>query len=187
MSFFAVILSTVTGSGLPNCFLSITLVSCILRFCRSPTTTLGYELNVIPRFNFPLIFLEKIIKSDLPVNLHALACRSECNFEGPLDPLPLQSLHLESEETNVVTTLNNKDASRDIKENIVKAAFGPLSPSTGELNTTWGIFGKSCSLDRPRMVDEVHLRRFDGLLVMPLLYSTLLCSIYLALPGESFQ
>lgn len=130
----------------------------------SPATTLGYELNVIPRFNFPLIFLEKIVKSDLPINLHALAWRSECNFEGSLDTLPLQSLHLESEETEVVMALKNNDTSRDIKENIVKAAFGPLSPSTGELNTTWGIFGKSCSLDRPRMVDEVHLRRFDGLL-----------------------
>ncbi|KAG6384092.1 hypothetical protein SASPL_156115 [Salvia splendens] len=99
---------------------------------------LGYEVNVIPRFNFPAIFLERIIRSDLPVNLLALACRSESSFEG--------------------------NQNEDVKENFVKAAFGPLSPSTGELTCNWGIFGKSCPLDRPCLVDEVHLRRFDGLL-----------------------
>ncbi|KAH6833389.1 polyketide cyclase/dehydrase/lipid transporter [Perilla frutescens var. hirtella] len=138
----------------------------------SPDTTLGYEVNVIPRFNFPAIFLERIIRSDLPVNLHALACRSESNFEGnqsvvsegSLDTLPSQSLYLGSEETKVATALKNKEASGDIKEKFVKASFGPFSPSTGELNSHWGIFGKSCPLDRPCMVDEVHLRRFDGLL-----------------------
>ncbi|XP_057791568.1 uncharacterized protein LOC131008640 [Salvia miltiorrhiza] len=135
----------------------------------SPTAILGYEVNVIPRFSFPAIFLERIIRSDLPVNLLALACRSESNFEGnhsvvSLDTLPSQALHLRGEETEVDTALNNKDASENIKKKFVKAAFGPLSPSTGELNSSWGIFGKSCPLDRPCLVDEVHLRRFDGLL-----------------------
>ncbi|XP_042031646.1 uncharacterized protein LOC121778369 [Salvia splendens] len=133
----------------------------------SPTATLGYEVNVIPRFNFPAIFLERIIRSDLPVNLLALACRSESSFEGnqsvvSLSTLPSQALHLGGEETEVASALNNKD--EDVKENFVKAAFGPLSPSTGELTCNWGIFGKSCPLDRPCLVDEVHLRRFDGLL-----------------------
>lgn len=140
----------------------------ILHFRRSPTATLGYEVNVIPRFNFPAIFLERIIRSDLPVNLLALACRSESSFEGnqsvvSLNTLPSQALHLGGEETEVASALNNKD--EDIKENFVKAAFGPLSTSTGELTSNWGIFGKSCPLDRPCLVDEVHLRRFDGLLV----------------------
>lgn len=135
-------------------------------------------MNVIPRFNFPAIFLERIIRSDLPVNLQALACRSESNFEGNQsviteDTFPSQALYLGSEDTKVASALKNKGASEDIKEKFVKAAFGPLSPSTGELNSNWGIFGKSCPLDRPCMVDEVHLRRFDGLLVI-----VRLCSIF---------
>ncbi|KAI9165903.1 hypothetical protein LWI28_022586 [Acer negundo] len=48
----------------------------------SATTTLSYEVNVIPRFNFPAIFLERIIRSDMPVNLRALACRAETTYEG---------------------------------------------------------------------------------------------------------
>ncbi|KAK6152962.1 hypothetical protein DH2020_012601 [Rehmannia glutinosa] len=134
----------------------------------SSTTTLGYEVNVIPTFNFPAIFLERIITSDLPVNLQALACRSESNFEGNQNAVsqvssntsPLHSLSLGSIEIEGATPIKNEVT----KEKFVKATFGPLSPSTGELNSTWGIFGKSCSLDRPCMVDEVHLRRFDGLL-----------------------
>ncbi|KAL2553227.1 hypothetical protein Fot_06846 [Forsythia ovata] len=135
------------------------------------TTTLSYEVNVIPRFNFPAIFLERIIRSDLPVNLQALACRSESDFEGnqnifisqgslstSLDSLPLQSV-----EINGATPLN-KHSTGDTEDKIVKATFGPLSLSTGELNSNWGVFGKSCQLDKPCMVDEVHLRRFDGLL-----------------------
>ncbi|KAL0423799.1 UNVERIFIED_CONTAM: hypothetical protein Sradi_0914700 [Sesamum radiatum] len=138
----------------------------------SGTTTLGYEVNVIPRFNFPAIFLERIIGSDLPVNLQALACRSESNYEGnqnigsesSLNSSSLPSLSLGSTEIESATALKNKVTSGDIKQKFVKANFGPLSPSTGELNSNWGIFGKSCPLDKPCMVDEVHLRRFDGLL-----------------------
>ncbi|KAI3462407.1 hypothetical protein Pfo_019070 [Paulownia fortunei] len=137
-----------------------------------PTTTLGYEVNVIPTFNFPAIFLERIIRSDLPVNLQALACRSESNFEGnqnavsqgSLNTSPLHSFSLGSIEIEGATAMKNEVTAGDIKEKYVKATFGPLSPSTGELNSNWGIFGKSCPLDRPCMVDEVHLRRFDGLL-----------------------
>ncbi|KAL8034621.1 hypothetical protein ABFX02_12G040200 [Erythranthe guttata] len=124
-------------------------------------TSLGYEVNVIPRFNFPAIFLERIIRSDLPVNLHALACRSESNFESPLYSHSVES------NNNIETELKNDVTSGDtiVKEKYVKASFGPLSPATnGESNSNWGIFGKTCSLDKPCMVDEVHLRRFDGLL-----------------------
>ncbi|KAG8373666.1 hypothetical protein BUALT_Bualt11G0048200 [Buddleja alternifolia] len=132
-------------------------------------TTLGYEVNVIPRFNFPAIFLERIIRSDLPVNLQALACRSESNFNGNQNIVSqitpsLQSLTLGSVETESATPVTDKVTSGDVKEKYVKATFGPLSPATGELNSNWGIFGKSCPLDKPCMVDEVHLRRFDGLL-----------------------
>lgn len=46
------------------------------------------------------------------------------------------------------------------------ASFGNVSPAPSiEHNSKWGVFGKVCRLDRPCMVDEVHLRRFDGLLV----------------------
>ncbi|KAK7246420.1 hypothetical protein RIF29_41288 [Crotalaria pallida] len=41
---------------------------------------------------------------------------------------------------------------------------GPLPTSSSEVNNNWGVFGKVCRLDRPCVVDEVHLRRFDGLL-----------------------
>ncbi|KAL2532833.1 hypothetical protein Adt_06184 [Abeliophyllum distichum] len=135
------------------------------------TTTLSYEVNVIPRFNFPAIFLERIIRSDLPVNLQALACRSESDFEGNQNILisqgslstSLDSLPLQSVEINGATSMN-KHSTGDIDDKIVKATFGPLSLSTGELNSNWGVFGKSCQLDKPCMVDEVHLRRYDGLL-----------------------
>ncbi|KZV47585.1 hypothetical protein F511_12854 [Dorcoceras hygrometricum] len=132
----------------------------------SSTTTLSYEVDVIPRFNFPAILLERIIRSDLPINLRAIACRSESDFEGnqntvlSQNSLNVSSLHdlaLGSSDGAVISK-------KDIKENYVKASFGPLSPSTGELSSNWGIFGKSCPIDRPCMVDEVHLRRFDGLL-----------------------
>ncbi|KAL8546764.1 hypothetical protein ACS0TY_006474 [Phlomoides rotata] len=119
----------------------------------TPTTILGYEVNVIPRFSFPAIFLERIIGSDLPVNLQALACRSESKFEGN------QNVVLNTSSS----TLQDPSVG-GMKEKYVKASFGPLSPSTGELNSNWGILGKSCPLDRPCVVDEVHLRRFDGLL-----------------------
>ncbi|XP_050207107.1 uncharacterized protein LOC126656560 [Mercurialis annua] len=47
------------------------------------TTVLSYEVNVIPRFNFPAILLERIIRSDLPLNLQALAYRAETNTSIP--------------------------------------------------------------------------------------------------------
>ncbi|GFP90629.1 hypothetical protein PHJA_001207000 [Phtheirospermum japonicum] len=130
----------------------------------SSTTTLGYEVNVIPTFNFPAIFLERIIRSDLPVNLQALACRSESNFEGSSNTSSLNFLSLGTTETETSESVRNEVTAGVIKEKFVKATFGPLSPSTGELNSNWGMFGKTCPLNRPCMVDEVHLRRFDGLL-----------------------
>ncbi|XP_073150472.1 uncharacterized protein [Henckelia pumila] len=124
----------------------------------SSTTTLSYEVEVIPRFNFPAIFLERIIRSDLPINLRAIACRSESDFEG--NQSTVLSQNSLSESSVYPLALGSSDGAVIVKN----ASFGPLSPSTGELSTNWGIFGKSCPIDRPCMVDEVHLRRFDGLL-----------------------
>lgn len=143
-------------------------------FCSSSSTTLSYEVNVIPRFNFPAIFLERIIRSDLPVNLQALACRAEKNFKG-IQRLALTGNYSVGKSTGGVSSFHKsfdgalcemgKLSLGEFKERFAGSNFGPLSPSSSELNGNWGIFGKVCRLDRPCMVDEVHLRRFDGLLV----------------------
>ncbi|KAK3035271.1 hypothetical protein RJ639_034708 [Escallonia herrerae] len=140
---------------------------------RLAMTTLSYEVNVIPRFNFPAIFLERIIRSDLPINLQALACRAERCFAGNLNVPVTQS---PSAATSMVSITSagididsviyeeNRHSSGESKDNYASSNFGPLSPSTSEVNSNWGAFGKFCKLSRPCMVDEVHLRRFDGLL-----------------------
>ncbi|MED6210690.1 hypothetical protein PIB30_066514 [Stylosanthes scabra] len=135
---------------------------------RSSTSILSYEVSVIPRFNFPAVLLERIIRSDLPVNLRALAYRAERDF--------MQSLKLSLPETSMAI---NGSSIKKINGNLHqsdkfppannKEVFGSsISPSSpvfsNELIGNWGIFGKVCRLDRPSMVDEVHLRRFDGLL-----------------------
>ena len=51
------------------------------------------------------------------------------------------------------------------KKEIATSASSSVLTSSSEVRSNWGVFGKVCRLDRPRMVDEVHLRRFDGLLV----------------------
>ena len=126
----------------------------IFCYCRSSSSILSYEVNVIPRFNFPAIFLERIIRSDLPVNLRALACRAERILEG--------------NQASIDGSLNGKDnlLTLEFKDSLPTSNFVPLTPSSSELNIKWGILGKTCSLDRQCMVDEVHLRRFDGLLVI---------------------
>lgn len=141
---------------------------------RASVTALSYEVNVIPKFNFPAIFLERIIRSDLPVNLQALALRAENRFEGSQNSLIAESscdttyipvLTSASSDTNGAThEKNNLSIGEEFKKSFMKATFGPLSPATSDLNSKWGILGKVCSLDRPCVVDEVHLRRFDGLL-----------------------
>ncbi|XP_045823404.1 uncharacterized protein LOC123916092 [Trifolium pratense] len=140
---------------------------------RSSSTILSYEVNVIPRFNFPAIFLEKIIRSDLPVNLRALAYRVERNVLGNQKlPLPEDDLHKKSlvingssvKKINGSLLENDKLAAGEDKEGLDTSISGSLPTSSSELNCNWGIFGKVCSLDKPCVVDEVHLRRFDGLL-----------------------
>lgn len=129
---------------------------------------------MIPRFNFPAIFLERIIRSDLPVNLRALAYRVERNVLGSQKlPLPGDDLHKTSLAINgsSVKKINGSLRENDVlthgedKEGLDTSISGSLPTSSSELNSNWGIFGKTCSLDKPCLVDEVHLRRFDGLLV----------------------
>ncbi|KAK1309702.1 hypothetical protein QJS10_CPA08g00691 [Acorus calamus] len=112
---------------------------------RSSTTILSYEVNVIPQFNFPAIFIERIISSDLPVNLRAIACRAEGNYE-------------ETQKASTIGSVSEIDSYASPIHSTL-----PVSPYNG-VNSRWGIIGKTCRLDRPCMVDEVHLRRFDGLL-----------------------
>ncbi|XP_043804647.1 uncharacterized protein LOC110628471 isoform X4 [Manihot esculenta] len=134
---------------------------------RSGTTQLSYEVNVIPRFNFPAIFLERIIRSDLPVNLQALACQAERDFIGnQIAENGKSRAILTSLGKGVPDAFYEKDNlfSGDIKESFPGSNIGPIPSSSSELNTNWGVFGKVCRLDRPCTVDEVHLRRFDGLL-----------------------
>ncbi|CAA6663806.1 unnamed protein product [Spirodela intermedia] len=113
---------------------------------RSSTATLFYEVNVIPRFNFPAIFIERIIRSDLPVNLQALAWRAERKFEGSKRNISLRAPVLH--------------AANYLGPTFSTAAKSPPS----ELTSNLGGFGKACSLNRPCTVDEVHLRKFNGLL-----------------------
>lgn len=127
------------------------------------STTLSYEVNVIPRFNFPAIFLERIIRSDLPVNLQALAFRAERNFEGNQELASTMSYRdraINGAVTSIGPDRDNKVQPRDIST----AHAGQLPASSTELTSNWGVFGKVCKLDRPCVVDEVHLRRLDGLL-----------------------
>ncbi|KAK7318397.1 hypothetical protein RJT34_03097 [Clitoria ternatea] len=141
---------------------------------RSSPTNVSYEVNVIPRFNLPAIFLERIIRSDLPINLRALADRAERNISGnQKPPVPENRLHRTSSandrsysrEINGVLHETDKFPSGESQEGLASSVSGSLPTSSGEVNANnWGVFGKVCRLDRPCVVDEVHLRRFDGLL-----------------------
>ncbi|KAJ4749091.1 polyketide cyclase/dehydrase/lipid transporter [Rhynchospora pubera] len=120
---------------------------------RPGTAKLSYEVNVIPRFNFPAILLERIIRSDLPINLKALAfwaekkCGEIINAnDAAIDPkVPVSGL----KDLSDIERLNG---GADLKTD------DSLS------GKKWGIYGNTCSIDRPCVVDEIHLRRFDGLL-----------------------
>ncbi|XP_049402951.1 uncharacterized protein LOC125866686 isoform X2 [Solanum stenotomum] len=134
---------------------------------RSSTAILSYEVSVIPRFNFPAIFLERIIRSDLPVNLQALSCRAENSYQGYQSVTKEEpGSYLISTKTDIdhVISHENKSKGEHLKDKFVKATFGPSTPVTSDVSNNWGIFGKTCRLDKPCVVDEVHLRRFDGLL-----------------------
>uniref|UniRef100_A0A0D9ZFI5 Coenzyme Q-binding protein COQ10 START domain-containing protein n=1 Tax=Oryza glumipatula TaxID=40148 RepID=A0A0D9ZFI5_9ORYZ len=133
---------------------------------RSSSAILLYEVNVIPRFNFPAIFLERIIRSDLPVNLGALACRAENIYLGNQRHGTAKFSGAGSRFHNFrnATTENDAIAPSKFTETPPSGLGGVLASPPSELNSKWGVYGNVCRLDRPCVVDEIHLRRFDGLL-----------------------
>ncbi|KAG8061708.1 hypothetical protein GUJ93_ZPchr0003g18640 [Zizania palustris] len=137
----------------------------VLFYDRSSSAILVYEVNVIPRFNFPALFLERIIRSDLPVNLGALACRSENIYLGNQRNGTAKFSGAGSRFHNFRNATIDNDLISSSKFKEVPSGFGGVlaSPSS-ELDSKWGVYGNVCRLDRPCVVDEIHLRRFDGLL-----------------------
>lgn len=134
--------------------------------------TLSYEVTVVPRFNFPAIFLERIIRSDLPVNLRAVACRAERNFEENQKTIVKMNGMSTTFRTLYASSLGRFGSASEIetlpnkfKEDHDKPRGATLSATSTEVNAKWGIYGKACRLHNQCMVDEIHLRRFDGLLV----------------------
>ncbi|CAN6874233.1 unnamed protein product [Brassica oleracea] len=129
---------------------------------RSVGAVLSYEVNVIPRFNFPAIFLERIIRSDLPVNLRAVARQAEINYKAREKPSIIDALLGRASVPS--TPSHGVESESPVTERYAAtSSVGSLSHSN-ELNNNWGVYGKVCKLDKPCTVDEVHLRRFDGLL-----------------------
>lgn len=91
-----------------------------------------------PRLLFPAAFVEQIIKSDLPINLRAIANRAE-DF----------------------TTASSVQSNEELSALVALKQRGKL----GDRDYSWGAIGSTCKLGKPCVVDEVHLRRFDDLLV----------------------
>ncbi|KAI3511338.1 hypothetical protein L1887_18489 [Cichorium endivia] len=129
---------------------------------RSSNAILSYEVNVIPNFNLPAIFMERIIRSDLPINLQALARRSERSFEG--NENTTTKIHSGSTTIDIDGAIDKNTPAVDMKDTEPSSSFTPLSKPTAEINSNWGVFGKTCDINSPCKVDEIHLRRFDGLL-----------------------
>jgi hypothetical protein len=109
--------------------------------CRSGTTTLHYEVNVTPRLLFPAAFVEQIIKSDLPINLRAIANRAE-------------------ESVNILRGAGSAQLNEGSSAPVAVKEGAKL----GERGYSWGAIGLTCKIGKPCIVDEVHLRRFDDLL-----------------------
>jgi hypothetical protein len=127
-----------------------------------------YEVNVIPRFNFPAIFLERIIRSDLPINLRALACRAEKIY---LENQQCGLRKFSTGDSKPSSTSSQLTAMETISSKFKEApptsgVSGVLPSPSSELISKWGVYGNACRIDRPCVVDEIHLRRFDGLLVI---------------------
>lgn len=107
------------------------------------------------------------------MNLGALASQAESNYHGnqkmsiAKDMVRTSSPVPSSPGMDLDGALLEKDKLLpvDLRESYASSNLGPLLSSSSELNCNWGVFGKLCRINRPRMVDEVHLRRFDGLLV----------------------
>ncbi|CAN8298804.1 unnamed protein product [Cochlearia groenlandica] len=132
---------------------------CVKSGTRSIGTVLSYEVNVIPRFNFPAIFLERIIRSDLPVNLRALARQAERNYQGYGKPLLIEDL------LGRISTASTQSHGLEFESLATEISVASTAGSLSHSNlNNWGAYGKVCKLDKSCTVDEVHLRRYDGLL-----------------------
>lgn len=108
------------------------------------------------------------------MNLQAVACRAERSFLGnwkiPATENSFSGILLPAHKSPTVDSDNAiqekaKSLSGETKEINSRSSFVSVPLSSSDLNSKWGVLGKFCGLDRPCMVDEVHLRRFDGLLV----------------------
>lgn len=162
-------------------------------------TVLHYEVNVTPRLLFPAAFVERIIRTDLPTNLRAMAARAEgCTTlsQGSTNvpssatvPLLLpSSVSKKMEDGNVAvhsaggSTLVAPQRLSDDESTSSSVCVGLKEKTTwSEKDYIWGAVGKTCKLGKPCAVDEVHLRRFDDLLVSAvnfLLHIYLYLSIY---------
>ncbi|WVZ61188.1 hypothetical protein U9M48_011100 [Paspalum notatum var. saurae] len=143
---------------------------CIRPGPRSSSAILLYEVNVIPRFHFPAIFLERIIRSDLPVNLRALACRAEMIYLENQRSGSRKFSIMDSKPSSTSSQLNFHNTTVETSSSKFKEApptpgVSSVLPSpASELNSKWGVYGNVCRIDRPCVVDEIHLRRFDGML-----------------------
>lgn len=145
------------------------IIHLLLSFSRSVGAVLSYEVNVIPRFNFPAIFLERIIRSDLPVNLRAVARQAEINYKAREKPSILDALLGRASSVPSTPSHGVESESPFTERSAASSSVVGSLPHSNELNSNWGVYGKVCKLDKPCTVDEVHLRRFDGLLVSRLI------------------
>lgn len=108
---------------------------------------------MILRFNFPAIFLERLIRSDLPVNLQALAYRADRNFMG-YHKLPLPKNHLQRssvaingsffKKTNGALSESDKKPIADNQREIARSVSDSFPSSSSEVSSNWGVFGKLC-------------------------------------------
>ncbi|KAH9298219.1 hypothetical protein KI387_029901, partial [Taxus chinensis] len=179
------------------------------------TTTLCYVVNVIPRFNFPAIFVERIIRKDLPLNLQSVAARAEAKCGANLKMLPCQkvssvlplgtvqlSAHKNKKSTFPVTGIprNSQEVkslyhemdhiseSDEVEDNQSTGTLGkPSRISINDLanaSNNQVTTGQMCSLDRPCVVDEVHLRRLDDLLENGGVHRRVIATITIKAPSQ---
>lgn len=183
---------------------------------RPRTTILYYEVNVKPRFNFPAIFVERIIRKDLPLNLRAVAARAEAKSGTSLKMLPYQKKYPFLSPKTVPPTSNknstdNFPATRvpsdsqkvkalycemdhlakydDVEDNRSTDTLTKLSTininDLSDVSNGWRATGKTCRLDRPCVVDEVHLRRLDDLLENGGVHRSVIATITVNAPSRN--
>jgi hypothetical protein len=158
---------------------------------RPGSTVLHYEVNVAPKLLFPAPLVERIIRADLPVNLRAMAERAEAD-SATLSNIPtFLAPSLKGASLTFQSFLKNLGAGKPTSKTLSAPAMtgftldpqslekelassrDGLSVPVGLKELTrwvdrdhqWGVLGRACKVGRPCTVDEVHLRRFDDLLV----------------------